>query len=275
MGNLAIDNWLKTLFFICLCATSVALAQEPGDEFKDCHDCPTMIVVPPGTFIMGSPDDQDNHRPDEVPQHAVLIPTAFAMGKYEVTFEQWGLCVSDGGCNGYQPEDDGWGRGTRPAMHISFEDAQVFLSWLSAKTGKTYRFPSESEWEYAARAGASTTYNWGNEVGINQANCASCGSQWDAEKTAPVGSFEANTFKLHGTAGNVSEWVQDCWHERYTDAPSDGSAWEEADGGDCGVRVVRGGSWDYLPRRVRSATRFRRLPGDRLNTLGFRLAQDL
>ena len=171
------------------------------------------------------------------------IGQSFALSKFEVTFAQWDACVVDGGCNGYRPDDLGWERGSRPVIQVSWEDAQTYVSWLSRSTGENYRLPSESEWEYAARAGSTTQYNWGNDIGRNRANCDGCGSQWN-QRTAPVGSFAANAFGLHDMHGNVYEWVQDCWNLSYAGAPTDGRAWVH---GDCEIRVVRGGSWSQQP----------------------------
>ena len=133
-----------------------------------------------------------------------------------------------------------WGRGNRPAIDVSWHEAQAYVAWLSEKTGKRCRLLSESEWEYAARAGAATRYSWGDGIGRNRANCSGCGSRWDDRQTAPVGSFAANGFGLHDMHGNVWEWVADCWNGSYAGAPSDGSARES---GNCSRRVLRGGAW--------------------------------
>ena len=189
-----------------------------------------MVVVPPKPdgFVMGSPRDERGRdsRGREGPQHSVAIPRAFAVGKYEVTFDEWDACVDDGGCRGYKPIDKGWGRGKQPVINVTWEDAQAYIDWLSTKTGIAYRLPTEAEWEYVARAGSTKAYWWGDDVGRNNANCNGCGSQWDGKRTAPVGSFKANPFGLYDTAGNVFEWVQDCWHDSYKGTPPlNGSAW--------------------------------------------------
>ena len=220
-----------------------------GRVFRDCPECPEMVVVPAGSFMMDSPQHDD-----EGPVHRVTIPAPFAVGKYEVTFSEWDACVSAGGCGGHRPDDEGWGRGARPAINVSWNDAKAYVGWLSGKTGKKYRLLSESEWEYAARAGTTTRYWWGNDIGRNRANCDGCGSRWDREKTAPVGSFKANVFGLHDMHGNAREWVADCWNDSYAGAPSDGSAWES---GNCGRRVLRGGTWYDDPRYLRAASRVR------------------
>ena len=168
---------------------------------------------------------------------------------------------------------EGWGRGRRPVVRVSWEDAKAYVRWLGEKTGKGYRLLSEAEWEYVARAGTTGAYHWGEGIGHGRANCDGCGSRWDKEETAPVGSFRANGFGLHDVHGNVWEWVEDCWHKNYEGAPVDGTAW--VSGGDCGYRVLRGGSWNFIPTYLRSANRFRYSPGNRDNYDGFRIARTL
>ena len=238
-------------------------------KFRDCAKCPQMVVVPSGSFTMGSPPGEKG-RDDEGPRHAVRIDYRFAVGVYEVTFAEWDACVDAGGCDRYVPDDEGWGRESRPVINVSWEDAQFYVRWLSARTGHKYGLLSESEWEYVARAGTDTRYSWGNEIGRNRANCAGCGSRWDNEQTAPVGSFSANAWGVYDMHGNVWEWVEDCYNDSYVDAPSDGSAWES---GNCSERVVRGGSRDYRPWFLRSANRFRYTTGSRYDFNGFRVAR--
>ena len=206
---------------------------------------------------------------------------AFRLGKHEVTFAQWDACVADGGCcvmdvvdgicREYRPYDKGWGRGNRPVMNVSWDRAQSFIGWLNGKTGGGYRLPTEAEWEYAARAGSTTKYSWGDDIGHNKANCDGCGSHWDDEQTAPVGSFAANAWGLHDMHGNVWEWVQDCWHDSYEGAPGDGSAWES---GNCYKRVFRGGAWYNSARHLHSANRSGSVRDGWADFLGFRLARD-
>src|SRR5262249_16038271 len=153
-----------------------------------------------------------------------------------------------GACNHHRPNDEGWGRGTRPVINVSWFDATAYVKWLSAKTGQQYRLLTEAEWEYAARAGTSTAYFWGNQIGRNQANCEGCGSRWDNKQIAPVGSFPANAFGLHDMHGNVWQWVEDRYDDNYNDAPADGRTWTSAE--NCiseNTRVLRGGSWGYHP----------------------------
>ena len=248
--------------------------EPPGSRFRDCPECPEMVVVPAGSFLMGSPESEEDRWDREGPVHRVAFARAFAAGVYEVTFDEWDACVSDGGCGGYRPEDIlNWGRGVRPVIRVSWEDAQMYVRWLSRKTGEEYRLLSESEWEYVARAGTRTRYWWGDGIGRNRATCYTCGSRWDdLGQTAPVGSFSANAFGLYDVHGNVWEWVEDCRNDSYNGAPSDGSAWES---GDCGWRMLRGGHWGSVPRYLRSAMRSWSRPDYRTFSAGFRVARTL
>ena len=250
-----------------------ASAPPPGTVFRDCPSCPEMVVVPAGSFMMGSPPGEKGRtRTDaEGPVHRVTISAPFAVAKYEMTFAEWDACVAEGGCR-HRPDDQGWGRGNRPVINVSWEDAKSYVQWLSAKTGKAYRLLSESEWEYAARAGTSTRYSWGDETGRNRANCTGCGSRWQNIKTAPVGSFAANGFGLHDMHGNVWEGVEDCWNDSYRGAPSDGGAWLS---GECDTRVFRGGSWNVLSGYMGAALRAGGGTGNRNNIIGFRIARTL
>ena len=241
-----------------------------GQVFRDCEDCPEMVVVPAGSFRMGCVSGQDCWIANEFPVHEVRVP-AFALGRYEVLFEEYDRFVAATGRE--SPGDRGWGRGGRPVIYVSWEDATAYAEWLSAETGERYRLPSEAEWEYAARAGTTTAYSWGADIGQNRANCYDCGSRWDREQTAPAGSFAANAWGLHDMHGNVEEWVEDCWHDSYARAPADGSAWTR--GGDCGRRVVRGGCWVSGPWHLRSAKRGRSGVGVWNGVVGFRLARTL
>ena len=249
-----------------------AARSRPGTKFRDCPECPELVVVPSGSFMMGSPASEEGRRDNEGPVRRVTIAAPFAVGVYEVTFGEWDACVSAGGCDGYRPDDRGWGRGNRPVIDVSWDDARAYVAWLSRETGQGYRLLSESEWEYVARAGTSTRYWWGNDIGRNRANCDGCGSRWDGERTAPVGSFSANGFGLHDVHGNVWEWVEDYVNESYSGAPTDGSAWEL---GSCFSRVLRGGSWFDYPGGLRSAGRDRRESVNRCNVAGFRVARTL
>ena len=236
---------------------------------------PQMVEIQAGRFRMGCVSGKDcydgrRYPNREYPVHEVRVGT-FELSKYEVTFEEYDRFTAATGRE--LATDGGWGRGRRPVINVSWEDAVAYTAWLSEATGERYRLPSEAEWEYAARAGSVTKHSWGNEVGHNRANCSGCGSQWDGDKTAPVGSFGPNVWGLHDMHGNVCEWVQDCWNESYQGAPTDGSAWES---GDCSQRVVRGGGWGDEPRNIRSANRqwlTISLGGGRY--LGFRVARTI
>lgn len=234
----------------------------PGDVFTDCDACPQMTILPAGVFMMGSPDEERGRFPYEGPQHEVSV-SSFAIGTYEVTFDQWAACVEDGGCNGYNPGDAGFGRGARPALFISWRDAQSYVTWLSGKTGRSYRLPSEAEWEYAARGGEASPYWWGEQFDRSKASLGG---------TVEVGAFAANGFGLHEILGNAGEWVQDCYLNNFTETPTDGSA---ATSGDCSRRVIRGGSWRGEPRELRSANRARITATVRDRSMGFRVAADL
>jgi formylglycine-generating enzyme required for sulfatase activity len=245
-------------------------ALKPGETFKECTTCPPMIVIPAGSFTMGSPAGEGDN--DEHPQHVVTIAAPFAVSKFELTFDDWDACTADGGCDHYKPSDDGWGRGRRPVIDVSWNNANAYIEWLQKKTGKPYRLLSESEYEYATRAGTTTAYPWGDDISKNKANCNGCGSQWGGKETAPVGSFAPNAFGLYDMVGNVWEWTQDCSETSYNGAPTDGSAWI---GGDCLSRVLRGGGWAYHPSYLRSAARNWDHPEDRGDRFGFRVGRTL
>ena len=205
----------------------------------------------------------------EKPVRSVTVP-AFKLGKYEVTFAQWDACVVDGGCKGYSPDGVySFGRGNLPVTEVSWDDVQSFIGWVNEKTGGNYRLPTEAEWEYAARAGSTTKYSWGNDIGINRAKCDGCAHSFSY--SVPVGSFPANAWGLHDMHGNMSEWVQDCWNDNYVGAPKHSRAWTR---GDCSKRVIRGGSWYSLPEDLRSSFRNWYDRTYRVNLVGFRLAQD-
>ena len=267
-----------------------------GKEFQDCDTCPKMVAVPPGTFLMGAPSSEESSSDAERPQHRVTISNPFAVGKYEVTREQFekfveatGYDASSSGCwtdreGGWQlRQQDSWRKPgfsqseDHPVVCVNWNDAQAYVSWLSRKTGEQYRLLSESEWEYVARAGTTGPFHFGSTISTDQANYDGYYTYGGGpegiyrKKTVAVGSFAANSFGLHDVHGNVWEWVEDCWHEDYHGAPQDGSAW--VTGGDCGRRVVRGGTWGNYPRSLRSANRFRVEAGGRLSQGGFRVAR--
>ena len=237
----------------------------PGELFRDCSDCPELVIVPSGEFDMGS-----TAKPTEQPVHHLSIRKNFAIGRRDVTFAEWDRCVAQSGCR-FSPPDQGWGRGDRPVTNVSWDDAQEFVAWLAKTTAKSYRLPSEGEWEYVARGGSTTPYWWGKDVGTGHAQCAECGGSENG-RTEPVGSFRPNAFGLYDTAGNAAEWVQDCWNPTYHGAPNDGSAWTN---GDCSLRVLRGGSFADKAVAVRSSARFRYDEDVRYYANGFRVARDL
>ena len=239
-----------------------------------------MVSIPGGTFNMG--DLRGVGEDDERPVHSVTLPT-FRIGKYEVTFTQWDACVADGGCGRYRPKDEGWGRGNRPVINISWDNAQSFIDWLNAKTSGNFRLPTEAEWEYAARAGSTTMYHFGEDESqlCRYANHADSSTDYDwrnrdcsdgvDKRTADVGRYQPNKFGLYDMHGNAWEWVEDCWKDNHISAPTDGKAWVS---GDCSQRVIRGGSWASAPWALRSSNRYGDAHSYRLDDQGFRVAQD-
>ena len=243
------------------------------DVFRDCADCPEMVVIPAGEFLMGSPRSEDHRDNDESPQHRVTIAPRFAVGVYEVTIGEWGACVSAGACT---TDENRPNRGERfPVEHVSFHDAQAYVSWLSEETGRHYRLLSEAEWEYVARAGTTAARYWGTRPMEEHANWRdgvfSYGGTDGHAGSAPVGSWPPNDFGLHEVLGNVSEWVEDCWHGSYVGAPTDGSAWTR--GGQCGDRVLRGGGYMNPDHDLRTADRRKEDADDRHWSFGFRVAR--
>lgn len=260
---------------------SRASRKAPDTSFRDCPNCPLMVRVPAGEFMMGSPAGELRRNADEGPQRRVSI-APFALSRHEITFAEWDQCVAKGGC-GHKPSDEGWGRGKRPVVNISHADAVQYVTWLASATGQPYRLPSEAEWEYAARAASgadapSHPFSTGATITWKQAN-------FDAnfvygpgrigiyrQQTVDVGSLPRNKFGLHEMHGNVWEWVQDCYKPGYDGAPADGSPVVSET---CGLRLLRGGAWNYYPWMLRSACRYA-TPGDvRLNNVGLRVARSL
>jgi formylglycine-generating enzyme required for sulfatase activity len=245
------------------------LALQPKDTFTECAKCPEMVVAPAGMFMMGS---VEFGTPVEYPRHEVTISGPFAVGKYEVTFAEWDACVAAGGCQ--QLPDNGWGRGTRPVINASWDDAQRYVAWLSGLTGKTYRLLSESEWEYAVRAGTTTVYSFGDDSAPLE-EYAWCKENSDGT-THPVGEKKPNAWGLHDMLGNVAEWVEDCWQRSYEGAPADGTAWMA---GDCALRTIRDGSANSSCSAwitdFRSAARYGRSFFGTDRYLGFRVARTL
>jgi formylglycine-generating enzyme required for sulfatase activity len=228
-----------------------------------------MVTVPAGSFRMGDIEGRDKAAQ---PVHTVILKKPFAIGRYEVTFDEYDRFAQATGRE--LPNDGGGGRGRQPVINFAWEDAAAYARWLSAQAGKRYRLPTEAEWEYAARGGKETTYWWGDQMKSGMGNCIGCGSPWDNKMTAPVGSFQANPFGLYDTAGNLWEWVEDCDHESYKDAPADGSAWRNEGNGNCYLRVFRGGAWNYATRGLRSSFRGRGDPTNKSASIGFRLVRE-
>jgi formylglycine-generating enzyme required for sulfatase activity len=260
-------------------------SESPGSAagtFRDCPTCPEMVVLPAGEFMMGSPESELGRDSNEGPQRKVAIDRPFAVGKFEVTFAQWDACAAEGGCK-HKPGDEGWGRGKRPVINVSWHDAMQYAAWLSSKTGKAYRLPTEAEWEYAGRGVTKATdphtpFATGATIDYKQANYDANFRYGEGkqgvyrQKTLEVGALPKNAFGLHDMHGNVWEWVQDCYKESFKGAPIDGSA---VTSGDCRLRILRGGSWNYYPKLLRSAYRYATAPDVRLDMAGFRIARSL
>lgn len=226
--------------------------------FRDCPDCPLMMSLPAGDFLMGSPADETGRNAYEGPQHEVAIKR-FAIGVYEVTSAEWNACVADGGCRRVRADDTG----KLPALGVSWLDAKGYAEWLTRKTGRKYRLPSEAEWEYAARAGATTAYWWGEKFDA---------AKVPARQASAVGSYAPNGFGLYDVLGNAREWVADCYVNNYREAPTDGSAVRD---GDCGKRVIRGGSWANSAVDIRTANRSRIDAGTGASYMGVRVAAEV
>ena len=293
---------LPLLAALFLAPITAAVAGEQKDrEFQECPECPIMVGLPAGSFVMGSPPQESGRFKNEGPQHLVSIK-AFALGKYVITSKEFLTFLKD---TGYQPAacnatlDMRWqspGHGEAfppfnaepprwPAVCLDRRDAMRYVTWLNAKVrlahpeasprdSGPYRLPSEAEWEYAARAGTTTARWWGDALGTGNANCNGCGSPWDNRLLTDVDSLAPNPFGLYGMLGNAWQWTADCWHPSYIGAPRDGSAWSEEN---CAGFVIRGGSWANLPVFVRSAARTESDPDeyDHSSLTGLRAARDL
>jgi formylglycine-generating enzyme required for sulfatase activity len=246
-------------------STASATGTTTANETKDCQTCPMLITLQPGTLTMGS----NSSDPSEKPAHRVSIAEPFAIGKYEVTVEQWDACVAANACQRVTTETRGK---NTPVRDVSWDDAQHYVKWLSQTSGKSYRLPTEAEWEYAARGGTSTPYWWGEQMRPGKADCKDCGSPWRADGPVDVGSFAANPFGLYDVNGSVWEWVADCWHNNYKGAPADSRAWDEPN---CRVRVIRGGSWRDGGSYMLSSTRFKYDASVRHSQNGFRVARNI
>ena len=275
-GKRVVNGTAAVLFLLLLSALTSVSAYQVGDTFRDCETCPEMVVLPSGKFMMGSPEGERGRDDREGPQHRVTILKPFAVGKYEVTVGQYAEFVREtkhrtGNCSlltdrswDNQPFDQ---TNNHPVACVSWDDASTYAYWLSVKTGHEYRLLTEAEWEYAARAGTTTAYHFGRMILGNMA-------QYSSNGTASVGSFPANAFGLHDMHGNVWEWVEDCWHYDYTDAPTNGSAWLSGCR-DVNRRVFRSGSWNSKPEYLRSAYRLKFNVSLQDDFNGFRVARDL
>ncbi len=264
---------------------------KPGDTFRDCETCPELVVIPAGRFSMGTSGADPARSPDEAPQHQVTLLRPFAVGRFEVTRGEYAAfaratnqtpateCRAFNGNEmvltpGRSWDSPGFEQSDRdPVVCINWDETRAYLQWLGITTGVEYRLLSESEWEYVARAGSVTARPWGAVVGRGNANCDGCGTQYDAKRTSPSGTFPANAFGVSDMLGNVWERVEDCWHDTYMGAPVDGAVW--AVGGNCAQRVTRGAAWLSDAPDVRSALRNWDLSDNRKNTLGFRVARTL
>lgn len=285
-----IPSLTKPILILCagLLHSPLALAQDsrvPGSEFRDCPQCPVMVVLPTGEYDMGGPPIDQGRPYHEGEFRRVIIGKTFAVGKFEVTFDEWDACAADGKC--VRLEDEGWGRGRRPAINVTWTEADRYTKWLSQKTGKSYRLLTEAEWEYAARAGAGNARFFGYKP---DAVCAyanvydkTAHAEYEFDwkplpcddgftVTAPAGSFKPNAFGLHDMLGNVWEWTEDCESGMWRNAPNDSSA---RVGGNCSERAYRGASWiNHPPWYLRTTDRYKFI-GARYNDLGFRVTQVL
>jgi formylglycine-generating enzyme required for sulfatase activity len=293
-------SFLASLSFISF-SLSIAFSvfaegiSKPGHRFKDCEKCPEMVVIPPGKFMMGSLKSEKERDINEGPRRKVAIAKAFAVGQFEITRAQFAVFVTETGHDvgkcwifdkgrwkknqpnksyqnpGFHQDD------THPAVCVNWNDAKAYVGWLSRKTKKNYRLLTEAEWEYVARAKTDTPFWWGQSISTSQANYKGVNSKGSAEnfrqKTVPVDHFKANEFGLYNVHGNVLEWVEDCWHDNYNGAPTDGTAW--ITGGDCSKPVLRGGSWFEGSKDLRSADRIYGIAHYRFSNSGFRVARTL
>jgi len=252
--------------------------KKPIDHSRPSASKMNMVTIQPAAFIMGSPRDEARRDSNEGPQREVVIPAAFEIGKYEVTFNDWNTCVTGGGCRGYRPDDGGWGKGRRPVINISWNDTQSYLKWLNKVTGLRYRLPTEAEWEYVARGGMNAPFSTGNSIDSSQANFNGEHPYGEdrkgtyRRKTLSVGSFESNKLGVYDIHGNVYEWVQDCWSPNHVDAPRDSRARQD---GDCNYRIMRGGSWVTHGYQMRASKRLRYTKDYRYDDYGFRIARTL
>ena len=257
---------------VLLTMDGTAVASGPKQvlvPFSDCSVCPQMMPLPAGRYIMGADDQREIYGP----AHDRIISKPFAIAVTETTFGQYEACIAAGECRG-DISDHGWGRGSQPVINVSWQDTLDYAAWLSAVTGQRYRLPTEAEWEYAARAGTVSRFPWGDNIGEANANCRNCGSPWSGRGAAPVAQFPPNGFGLYDMAGNVSEWVADCWRERHDQASEDRAPAQPTES-DCSKRTTRGGDWYYVPMLSTSAARKSNAANLWSYTIGFRVVREL
>ncbi|HMB58832.1 MAG TPA: SUMF1/EgtB/PvdO family nonheme iron enzyme, partial [Xanthomonadales bacterium] len=257
-----------------------SLTLSTGKNFRDCTECPLMVVIPAGAFWQGSAEASELAVSLEKPRHRVTIAEPFAVSAFEITMAEWDACAADSGCD-TRPQDNGWGRGNRPVIMVSWSDAMQYAAWLSEKTGQVYSLPSESQWEYLARAGEESDWLGGSASAVcDFGNIAGNETSFDwrhtdcedgtMASTTPAGSHQPNAFGVYDVIGNVAEWTLDCMNLSYLEAPSDGGAWTR---GMCSSRMTRGGSWFTGTRESRLAARFNLKNGDRNDFTGFRVVR--
>ncbi|MCC7167564.1 MAG: SUMF1/EgtB/PvdO family nonheme iron enzyme [Rhodospirillales bacterium] len=257
---------MRRLLLVIL-AFLAAHAAQAAEAFRDCPQCPEMIAIKPGTFAMGG-----TRAENEQPVHTVTLTKPYAIAKYELTFDEWEMCRVAGACT-RDPDLHDWGRGRQPVINLAIADIAQYLAWLSKLTGKTYRLPSEADWEYAARGGIDGAYWWGETMKPGHANCRDCGAEpWGGDRAAPVGTFPPNPYGLHEMNGNLWEWTADCWAPNHNQAPTDGSP---RPGPDNCQRVIKGGAWYYYAPLSRPASRARQDPRQWSYTVGVRLAREM
>ncbi|AMW82599.1 formylglycine-generating enzyme family protein [Pseudomonas yamanorum] len=280
--------YLPAAILSCLLplAAQAASPPAPGSTFKDCKDCPEMVVLPAGSFTMGTPEGEVGREPDEGPLHTVTFARPLAMGRFQILASEWETYVRQSGnrtpdgdandgsdCKAGKP---GYPQGARqPAVCMGWDDVQQYVAWLSKKTGKHYRLQSEAEREYGARAGSTGPFPFPFDAEGQYSIAKHANTYGPADGftyTSPAGSFPANAFGLYDMHGNVWEWTQDCFNDSYNGAPADGSAWMT---GDCEVHQIRGNDWSSAPVFSRSGNRNHTIPNDRQNWLGFRVVREL
>lgn len=272
IGRLTINQFHQDMDIVQsltgMTSSELHFPQRLQDRLADGTPGPELLILRGGRFHRG--DLQGDGDADEQPATEIDLTRPFAISRHEVTFAEYDrFCEAT---RRQKPDDEGWGRHQRPVINVNWNDAVAYTQWLSKQTGKSYRLPTDAEWEYAARGGSKARFWWGDEKGVAQANCSDCGGLWDGEKSAPVGHFPPNPFGLYDITGNVWEWVADCYHDKFAEAPSDGTAIEKEG---CGKRVIRGGAWSFPAQEMRSANRWRDFPSRTSDDTGFRVVRQV